>query len=93
MSSIVTARANYNLALPFYENSSRNPQALALFVGGTRYSYGELANFASVSPVGSISKPGEGSGLEWEFLRLELWRRMRECWERSGLARVCSHQT
>jgi D-alanine--poly(phosphoribitol) ligase subunit 1 len=37
---------NYNLALPFYENSSANPQALALFVGETRFSYGELANLA-----------------------------------------------
>jgi hypothetical protein len=29
---------NYNLALPFYENSIENSQALALFVGETRFS-------------------------------------------------------
>jgi D-alanine--poly(phosphoribitol) ligase subunit 1 len=46
MSSIVAARMNYNLALPFYENSVRNPQALALFAGDSRYSYSELANLA-----------------------------------------------
>ncbi len=46
MSSIVAARMNYNLVLPFHENSVRNPQAPALFVGDSRYSYGELASFA-----------------------------------------------
>ena len=37
---------NYNLALPFYESSVANPQGLALFVGETRSSYGELAILA-----------------------------------------------
>jgi D-alanine--poly(phosphoribitol) ligase subunit 1 len=46
MSALVKTRTNYNLALPFFENSSTTPQALALFVGETRYSYGELANLA-----------------------------------------------
>jgi D-alanine--poly(phosphoribitol) ligase subunit 1 len=46
MSTLVETRTNYNLALPFFENSSTNPQALALFVGETRYSYGELASLA-----------------------------------------------
>ena len=46
MSAIATPRINYNLALPFYESSVRNSQALALFVGDSRFSYGELANLA-----------------------------------------------
>src|SRR5271156_1167217 len=46
MSATVNAKRNYNLALPFYENSAANPQALALFVGETRFSYGELGNLA-----------------------------------------------
>jgi len=46
MSAKVSTRTNYNLASPFYENSVTNPQALALLVGETRYSYGELGNLA-----------------------------------------------
>jgi len=46
MSAIVQARANYNLALPFYENAVASPQALALFVADSRFSYGELASLA-----------------------------------------------
>ncbi|HEY1803250.1 MAG TPA: amino acid adenylation domain-containing protein [Terracidiphilus sp.] len=46
MDAIATPRSNYNLALPFYESSVRDPQALALFVGESRFSYGELANLA-----------------------------------------------
>ncbi len=46
MDAIATPRTNYNLALPFYESTVRNPRALALFVGDSRYSYGELANLA-----------------------------------------------
>jgi amino acid adenylation domain-containing protein len=46
MSTIVPIRANYNLALPFYENSVLEPQALALFVADSRSSYGELAILA-----------------------------------------------
>ena len=37
---------NYNLALPFHENSVMNPESLALFVGGERFSYAELSNLA-----------------------------------------------
>jgi amino acid adenylation domain-containing protein len=46
MSAIVNPKSNYNLALPFYENARSNPQALALFVGGSGYSYGELGALA-----------------------------------------------
>ncbi len=46
MSAIVEPRTNYNLALPFYESSVRNPRALALFVGETRFSYGELGDLS-----------------------------------------------
>ncbi len=38
--------STFNLAQPFYENSVTNSQALALFVGEMRFSYGELANLA-----------------------------------------------
>jgi len=37
---------NHNLASPFHENAVRHPEALALFAGGTRYSYGALASLA-----------------------------------------------
>ena len=37
---------NYNLALPFHNQSIRNPESLALFVGGERFSYAELSNLA-----------------------------------------------
>ncbi len=37
---------NYNLALPFYENAVREPQATALVVDERRFSYGELAGLA-----------------------------------------------
>jgi D-alanine--poly(phosphoribitol) ligase subunit 1 len=37
---------NYNLALPFHENSAVNPESLALFVGGQRFSYAELGSLA-----------------------------------------------
>ncbi len=37
---------NYNLALPFHESSVKNPEALALFVGSQRLSYGELGSLA-----------------------------------------------
>jgi len=53
---------NYNLALPFYESSVSDPQALALFVGNSRFSYGELANLAR-SVAGWLDlKAGERSG-------------------------------
>jgi D-alanine--poly(phosphoribitol) ligase subunit 1 len=37
---------NYNLALPFYENSITNPEAVALFVGRASFSYRDLASSA-----------------------------------------------
>jgi D-alanine--poly(phosphoribitol) ligase subunit 1 len=37
---------NYNLALPFYENSTTDPEAVALFVGKANFSYGDLAGLA-----------------------------------------------
>jgi D-alanine--poly(phosphoribitol) ligase subunit 1 len=62
MSTIVNANTNYNLALPFYENSMANPHALALFVGGSRYSYGELGNLARRIAGWLGRKTGDGSG-------------------------------
>src|ERR1017187_4202286 len=41
-----STKTNYNLALPFHENSIMNPESLALFVGGERFSYAELGNQA-----------------------------------------------
>src|ERR1700685_3753536 len=46
MSATASTRTNYNLALPFYENSVMNPESLALFVGGQRFSYAELGSLA-----------------------------------------------
>src|ERR1700726_1570753 len=46
MSAIVSTKTNYNLALPFHENAVMNPDSLALFVGGERFSYAELGNLA-----------------------------------------------
>ena len=46
MCAIANTKTNYNLALPFHRNSVANPQASALFVGETRFSYGELGNIA-----------------------------------------------
>src|SRR6202451_2085478 len=37
---------NYNLAVPFHENSVMNPESLALFVGGQQFSYAELGSLA-----------------------------------------------
>lgn len=62
MSSIAAARMNYNLALPFYENSVRNPQSLALFVADSRFSYGELTNLARRISGWLDRKTGERSG-------------------------------
>ncbi len=53
---------NYNLALPFYESSVSGPQALALFVGNSRFSYGELANIACRVAGWLDLKAGERSG-------------------------------
>jgi amino acid adenylation domain-containing protein len=62
MSSVVVTKPNFNLALPFYENSVLNPQALALFVGDTRFSYGELATLARRISGWLGKKTGESSG-------------------------------
>ncbi|MGD1106462.1 MAG: amino acid adenylation domain-containing protein [Terracidiphilus sp.] len=62
MSAIVQPRANYNLALPFYESSVRSPQALALFVADSRFSYGELASLARRISGWLDLKTGERSG-------------------------------
>ncbi len=37
---------NYNLALPFYQNSTTNPEDVALFVGQVNFSYRDLASLA-----------------------------------------------
>ena len=62
MDAIATLRTNYNLALPFYESTVRNPRALALFVGDSRYSYGELANLARRISSWLDRQAGERSG-------------------------------
>jgi len=62
MDAIATRRDNYNLALPFFESSIRYPHALALFVGESRYSYGELANLACRISDWLDRKAGERSG-------------------------------
>jgi amino acid adenylation domain-containing protein len=62
MSAIVQPRANYNLALPFYESSVRSPHALALFVADTRFSYAELASLARRISGWLDLKTGERSG-------------------------------
>ncbi|HXN49032.1 MAG TPA: amino acid adenylation domain-containing protein [Bryobacteraceae bacterium] len=38
--------SDFNLAQPFYENSLRNPEGVALFVGEARLTYRELATLA-----------------------------------------------
>ena len=40
------SKMNYNLALPFYENSTTNPEAVALFLDRANFSYRELATLA-----------------------------------------------
>ena len=62
MSAIANTRTNFNLALPFYENSVTNPDALALYVGDTRYSYGELATLARCVSGWLGLKTGEVQG-------------------------------
>ncbi len=46
MNSPTETTMNHNLALPFYEQSVSNSEALALFVGEERFSYAELGNLA-----------------------------------------------
>jgi amino acid adenylation domain-containing protein len=53
---------NYNLALPFYENSIANPQALALFVGEALFSYGELGDLSRRISGWLGRETGERSG-------------------------------
>jgi D-alanine--poly(phosphoribitol) ligase subunit 1 len=62
MDAILQARANYNLALPFYESSVLDPQALALFVADSRFSYGQLASLARRISGWLDLKIGERSG-------------------------------
>jgi D-alanine--poly(phosphoribitol) ligase subunit 1 len=62
MNAIIPARSNYNLALPFYENSVRDPQGVALFVADSQYSYGELAALARRISGWLDRKTGERSG-------------------------------
>jgi amino acid adenylation domain-containing protein len=42
MSSADSAKANFNLALPFYESASIHPSRLALYSDGKEYSYREV---------------------------------------------------
>ena len=46
MTATLSIETNYNLALPFYKQSITNPESLALFVGGDRFSYAELSKLA-----------------------------------------------
>ena len=62
MSAIANAKTNFNLALPFYENSVTNPEALALYVGDTRFTYGELGTLVRRISGWLGPKDGEGSG-------------------------------
>jgi D-alanine--poly(phosphoribitol) ligase subunit 1 len=62
MNAIIPARTNYNLALPFYECSVSDPQALALFVADSRFSYGELANLSRRISGWLGQRSGERSG-------------------------------
>ncbi len=62
MSAIANSRTNYNLALPFYESTIADSQALALCVGEERLSYGELANLARRISGWLDQKAGERSG-------------------------------
>jgi len=60
--AVYHSKVNYNLAYPFYENSVANSQGTALFVDGTRVSYGELANLARRVSGWLGRKSGEVSG-------------------------------
>jgi len=62
MSESAIARTNYNLALPFYENLTANPQSPALFVSETLFSYGELGNFARRIAGWLLRKTDDASG-------------------------------
>jgi amino acid adenylation domain-containing protein len=62
MSATVSTKTNYNLAIPFYENSVKNPESLALYVGGKRYSYAELGDLARRISGWLCQKTGDVSG-------------------------------
>jgi len=62
MSASVSSKTNYNLALPFHENSVMSPESLALFVDGERFSYAELDNLARRISGWLRRKTGEVSG-------------------------------
>src|ERR1700693_621551 len=62
MSATVRIKTNYNLAIPFYENSLKNPESVALYVGGKRYSYAELGNLARRVSGWLCQKTGDVSG-------------------------------
>jgi len=62
MNEILNSKEIYNLALPFYENSVANPEALALFVGGDSFSYGKLGKLARSIAGWLGPKTGDGSG-------------------------------
>ena len=56
---------NFNLAQPFFENATENPEALALFVGDALFSYRELASLTrrisgwlNLKSGGSLGKVG-----------------------------------
>ena len=53
---------NYNLAQPFFESALRTPQATALFVGESDYSYAELARYARRIAGWLGRDPGRRSG-------------------------------
>jgi D-alanine--poly(phosphoribitol) ligase subunit 1 len=62
MSAAVGTKTNRNLALPFHKNSITNPESLALFVGGERFSYAELGNLARRISGWLVRNTGEVSG-------------------------------
>jgi amino acid adenylation domain-containing protein len=62
MGASANPKSSYNLALPFYESSVKNPHASALFVGGALISYGELADHARRIAGWLSLKDGEYSG-------------------------------
>ncbi len=63
MSERPFASESFNLALPFYKSACKRPQSLALFVGGTYFSYEELASLAQRISGWLGSKSEEASGL------------------------------
>ena len=58
----MSTKTNYNLAISFFENSVKNPESLALYVGRKRYSYAELGNLARRISGWLCQKTGDVSG-------------------------------